>query len=154
MAPRPGHVGASVRYYQNTYGIPGEFNGVLIEGGHPGGASIEARRLNTRLLAEYLPSGSGAIESVELGASLTRYNHDEIEGIIDGRKALGAAFDLDTLQSLLIVRHELLDRGELTVRGAAGVSALALDLSAGGNSPGVRSGTIGGRPHSCSSDST
>lgn len=139
--PTQGTLGASVRYYQNTYGIPGEFNGVLIEGGHPGGASIEASRLNARLLAEYLPSRSRGVESVELGASFTRYDHDEIEGIIDGRQALGAAFDLDTLQSNLIVRHELLDKGKLTLRGAAGVSALALDLSAGGNSPGVRSGT-------------
>ena len=139
--PARGTLGASVRYYQNTYGIPGEFNGVLIEGGHPGGASIEARRLNARFLAAYVPDDSGAIESVELGASLTRYNHDEIEGIIDGREALGAAFDLDTLQSNLIVRHQLLDRGAFTIRGAAGVSALAFDLWAGGNSPGVRSGT-------------
>ena len=139
--PARGTLGASVRYYQNTYGIPGEFDGVLIEGGHPGGASIEARRLNARFLAEYVPGGSGAIESVELTGSFTRYNHDEIEGIIDGREALGAAFDLDTLQSYLIVRHQLLDRGEFKIRGAAGVSALAVDLSAGGNSPGVRSGT-------------
>lgn len=140
--PDWGVVGAALRYYQNHYGVPGEFAGELIPGGHPGGAGIEARRINARLQASYLPTTSQQLERLEWGASLTRYRHDEVEGVIDGRRALGAAFELDTLQTRIVARHKLFTGGPLgVVRGAAGLSATAQDLLAGGNSPGVRSGT-------------
>ncbi|MDD9937433.1 MAG: TonB-dependent receptor [Myxococcales bacterium] len=136
--PGWGLLGASVRYYENGYGVPGEFDGQLVPGGHPGGAAIEARRLNGKLRARYdLDAG---IESLELGASANRYLHDEIEGVIDGQRALGASFQLDSLHGNFIVRHRLDGGASPSLRGATGVAISAQDLLAGGNSPGVRSG--------------
>ena len=126
-----GELGASVRYFQNDYGVPGEFDGVIIPGGHPGGAAIEARRVNGVLKGVYRPT-SVHIDSVEFGASFTQYTHDEIEGLIDGRKALGAAFELDSIQSNVLVRHAHNPDGSYFLRGAAGIAVSSQDVFAGG----------------------
>ncbi len=138
--PEWGELGASVRYFQNDYGVPGEFGGVIIPGGHPGGAAIEARRVNGVLKGIYRPT-SVHIDSVEFGASFTRYTHDEIEGLINGQKALGAAFELDSIQSNVLVRHAHNPDGADSLRGAAGIAMTSQDVFAGGNAPGFRSGT-------------
>ncbi len=138
--PRWGELGASIRYFENEYGVPGEFDNELIPGGHPGGATIEARRVGGRLKAVYLPT-SETFESIELGTSFTRYQHDEIEGLIDGQKALGAAFQLDSMRANLVAHHDLNSSGPYSVHGAAGITVSGQELLAGGNAPGVRSGT-------------
>jgi len=139
-----GQVGVSFRDYDNTYGVPGEFNGELIPGGHPGGVDIEARRTGGRFRAAYVGSVLGFFESVEMDAHLTRYLHDEIEGIIGGERAIGARFEQLSVESRLVAHHDhsLHDHpaGEIRAEGALGVSYHWRDLVAGGASPGTRSG--------------
>ena len=140
---RWGFVGASGRIYDAAYGVPGEFGGVLIPGGHPGGVDIEALRRSLRLRAAYLEPFWGFFDSAELDAGLTRYRHDEIEGLIGGRRVMGARFDQTTWQVGLIARHDhaLHDHGEPTLRaeGAYGISLEGRELLTGGVSPGSRS---------------
>ncbi len=141
--PDWGFVGAAGRYYDNTYGVPGEFDGELIPGGHPGGVDIEARRTTGRFRAAYLRPVFGFFDSVELDGSVTNYLHDEIEGIVGGEEVIGARFDQTSVDANLIARHDhdLHDHlGAITrAEGAVGLTFLSRDLWAGGSSPGTRS---------------
>ncbi len=138
-----GFLGISGRIYDATYGVPGEFGGVLIPGGHPGGVDIEALRRSLRLQTAYLEPFWGFFDSAELNAGLTRYRHDEIEGLIGGRRVMGARFDQTTWQVGLLARHDhaLHDHDEPTLRaeGAYGISLEGRELLTGGVSPGSRS---------------
>lgn len=138
-----GFAGVSGRAYDSTYGVPGEFGGVLIPGGHPGGVDIEALRRSVRFRAAYLEPFWGFFDSAELDAGLTNYLHDEIEGLIGGRRVLGARFDQTTRQAGLILRHDhgLHDHEGPTLRaeGAYGIHLEDRELLTGGVSPGSRS---------------
>jgi iron complex outermembrane recepter protein len=139
-----GYVGVAFRDYDSRYGVPGEFNGELIPGGHPGGVDIEVRRTGGRLRAAYQGQFLGFFEAVELDTHVTRYLHDEIEGIIGGQRVLGARFDQLSLESRVLAHHdhEFHDHPTRTLRaeGALGASFQWRDLTAGGASPGSRSG--------------
>lgn len=135
-----GLVGSSVRYHDSEYGVPGEFAGQLIPGGHPGGANIDSRRLTGRFRFLYDGFEDTVVKSVEFSASGTRYLHDEIEGIVGGERAVGALFDLRGVQSKAVARHDSALAGGRW-HGSVGVAGSVQDLEAGGNSPGMRSGS-------------
>ena len=140
--PDWGVVGAAARHYDNVYGIPGDFDGELIPGGHPGGVHSEATRSSGRLLAR-TSEVPGIVDDLELRSSVTRFSHDEIEGTIDDEDILGASFDQWTTDSRLIARHEPVgdeDDDQWTLEGAAGLAVHTRDLEAGGAAPGTRSG--------------
>jgi iron complex outermembrane recepter protein len=141
--PGWGFVGAAVRFYDNVYGVPGEFDGELIPGGHPGGVDIEARRTTARFRAAYLEPFLGFFDSAELDGSVTNYIHDEIEGLIGGETVTGACFDQTSVDVNLIARHDhtLHEHNGTALRaeGAYGGSFQSRDLWAGCNSPGTRS---------------
>ncbi len=139
-----GSLGAAFRYYDNVYGVPGEFDGELIPGGHPGGVDIEATRTSGRVRGELKGPVLGFFDSVELRGNMTRYIHDEIEGLLAGDRVLGARFDQTTWDLDLTAHHDHAQHDHepdaLRLEGAFGFSLEARDLWAGGVSPGTRSG--------------
>jgi iron complex outermembrane recepter protein len=139
--PDWGILGASARYYDNEYGVPGEFDGELIPGGHVGGVTIRATRLTSRLLGGY-HGDLGLFDGVEIRSNITRYLHDEVEGVIGGQDVLGARFDQTSTDTHLVLHRDPLHDTESAVQvgGALGLSLQTRDLFAGGSSPGTRSG--------------
>ncbi len=141
--PDWGFVGGAFRYYDSAYGVPGEFDGVLLPGGHPGGVDIEARRTAGRFRAAYLQPVFGFFDSVELDGVVTRYLHDEIEGIVGGERVIGACFEQTSGEANLIARHDhtIHDHTDEPIRaeGAIGASFQGRDMWAGCASPGTRS---------------
>ena len=135
-----GLVGASYRYYDNVYGIPGEFNGELIPGGHAGGVDIEVRRHVGRFRALY-DAPLWIFDGIEFDANVTRYIHDEIEVRRDeGREDFfGARFDQYVGEANLLLHHEHTP-GQLRAEGAFGMTLRGVAIDAFGNSPGMRSG--------------
>jgi iron complex outermembrane recepter protein len=134
-----GYVGGALRHYENVYGVPGEFNGELIPGGHPGGVEIGARRTSGRVQARLLPARSVPIDRVEVEAGATLYLHDEIEAVLDGRPVPGARFD-QLSGAARVMAHHAHENGGFRREGAFGVAFDGRDLRAGGASPGTRSG--------------
>jgi iron complex outermembrane recepter protein len=135
-----GFVGVSARRYQLDHGVPGEFDGVLIPGAHPGGVEIESRRTTARLEAVHR-SGLGPFSSVELSSGVVRYVHDEIEGRGPaGERWVGTHFDQLSAEGRLIARHRHL-AGTLLREGALGLEYRGRDLRTGGSSPGLRAAT-------------
>lgn len=138
LVPEWGFVGLAYRYYDSRYGVPGEFNGVLIPGAHPGGVDIAMRRHVLRAQAAHL-LGFGPIETVEVNTHLTHYQHEEIEGFgPDGRPWIGARFDKLKGSVNVIARHTH-DLEAFSTEGAFGLTATALDLITGGGFTGKRS---------------
>ncbi len=139
--PDWGLVGASGRYYQNNYGVPGQFDGALIQGAHPRGVGIETQRLSGRFRAAYHEPFAG-FDGLEFRSNLTRYIHNEIEGTAGDEPIVGARFDQTTTDNHLIAHRDsapVLD-GAAELSGALGLSGQIRDLSAGGVSPGTRPG--------------
>lgn len=137
--PGWGFVGAAYRGYVNTYGVPGEFNGDLILGGHPGGVDIETERHVARFRAAYQHRLFDFFDTVELDAHLTRYLHDEIEGQdAEGHTIFGARFD-QTSGGVNLTAHHTHDGPDLRLEGAIGVSTQGRALRTSGASPGSRS---------------
>jgi iron complex outermembrane recepter protein len=140
-----GFAGVAGRWYGNRYGVPGEFGGELIPGGHPGGVDIEVSRLSGRVRAMYQRPVLEFFSSVEMDGNITRYDHDEIEGLIGDEVVFGARFSQTTIGANLTAHHEhqLHDHPEESLRaeGAVGISVYHRDLTAGGTQPGTRSGT-------------
>ncbi|MBA2572709.1 MAG: TonB-dependent receptor plug domain-containing protein, partial [Gemmatimonadetes bacterium] len=68
-----GHAGASYRFYDNAYGIPGGF-----VGGHPGGVDIEMRRHTTRGEVELHPDRT-IFSTLRATGGFTDYRHVELE---------------------------------------------------------------------------
>ncbi len=138
-----GFVGVAGRHLDNTYGVPGEFRGELIPGGHPGGVEAEAARTSARIRGVHNRLPIGFFESVEIDGHITRYEHDEIEGVIAGQRIVGTRFDQTTIGVKLTAHHDhsLHDHpdGVLRAEGAMGVSFDHRDLWAGGTQPGTRS---------------
>ncbi len=144
IAPGTGFLGGAVRLYDSRYGVPGEFNGVLIPGGHPNGVEIETQRISTRARAGWYQPVLGFFDAVEADAAVIRYSHDEIEGQINGQTVLGARFDQITSEGNVIARHhhalhDHLDN-PLRAEGAFGATFRQRSLTAFGVSPGSRSG--------------
>jgi iron complex outermembrane recepter protein len=142
--PDWGFVGAAVRRLENDYGVPGEFDGVLIPGGHPGGVDIETARTTARVRAAYLREFLGFFDALEADGALIRYEHDEIEAIRDGVPLVGSRFRQNTVDVNLLARHDhtIHDHpgGILRAEGALGLGFRSRGLQVGGTSPGSRSG--------------
>ncbi len=141
--PEWGFVGAAFRAYDLHHGVPGEFEGEAIPGGHPGGVDAETSRLVGRFEAGHF-EGLGPFSAVELESNLIGYLHREIEGVVgegaDARPIVGAEFDQLTGTVNLTGRHEHEPNG-LRAEGAVGISFLWQDLLTSGSFPGSRSAT-------------
>ncbi len=135
--PGWGFMGASLRLYKLDHGLPGEFNGQVIPGAHPSGASAETLRTAARIQFGYL-TGVGPLEAIEGEGSFIHYRHDEIERTLEsGEKVIGTSFDQITATLGATARHEHAPRFRLQ-EGAAGVFGLYRDLITGGAFPGTR----------------
>jgi iron complex outermembrane recepter protein len=132
-----GYAGASFRDFVFHYGVPGEFGGALIPGAHPGGVDIEARRRTGRLEISHL-TGAGPFSGLTLDANVVHYQHDEIEGQVEGRTVLGARFDNLYGSVNLLARHEH-EFDPVFAEGAVGLWAFARDHVALGAFTGSRS---------------
>lgn len=115
-----GHAGASYRFYDNDYGIPGGFIG-----GHERGVDITMRRHTVRAEAE-LGRGVGPLSSVRAAANYTEYHHAELER----SGAIGTAFAQDLAVGELAGRHDALG---VFSQGAIGVRAQSRDVRTGGS---------------------
>ena len=67
-------LGASYRWFDSDYGIPGGFIG-----GHPNGVDIELWKRDLTLRGLYLPSGATQ-DTVDMTLRVNRYHHKEFEG--------------------------------------------------------------------------
>ncbi len=136
-----GFVGVAGREQRMDYGVPGQFDGVVIPGAHPGGVDIETTRRSARFETARM-GNLGVFNALELSASLNHYLHDEIEGRgADGQPFLGARFDQLSGGAELTLRHEHREEFPILRGGAVGVEYRAKDLRASGPSPGTRSAT-------------
>lgn len=141
--PSWGLVGASYRYYDTVYGVPGTFNGELIPGAHPGGVDIEATRETSRLRIVYDRPLFSFFDRVEWDANIIRYDHTEIERRrTDAPDIVGTRFEQTSGEMNLTAHHEHTPSG-FRLEGAAGLSWHGRDLTSGGVSPGTRSGRSG-----------
>lgn len=115
-----GYAGASYRFYDNDYGIPGGFIG-----GHPRGVDIRMRRHTLRGEGE-LRSGTGPFSAVRATAGFTDYAHTELES----SGSVGTRFGQELTTGELVARHE--EWGPLT-QGAVGVRGQFRDITTGGS---------------------
>ncbi|HEV2149388.1 MAG TPA: TonB-dependent receptor [Longimicrobiaceae bacterium] len=125
-----GFVGVSVRDLAMEYGVPGDFQGVVIPGGHEGGARIDLHRTSVRLEAERVVS-MGPIRAVKVDGGYSRYEHTEREP--DG--AVGSRFGQLTGRANVAVRHQH-EAGGLLSEGAFGAWAYGKDFAVAGSSTG------------------
>jgi iron complex outermembrane receptor protein len=115
-----GYAGASYRFYDNDYGIPGGFLGA-----HPSGVDIHMRRQGIRAAGELRP-GSGAVSAVRGNVALTDYNHTEFES----SGSVGTRFRQRSAAADVTAQHD--ERGILA-QGAFGVRAQLRDVATGGS---------------------
>jgi iron complex outermembrane recepter protein len=115
-----GHAGASYRFYDNRYGIPG---GML--GGHPEGVDIEMRRHAVRAEAE-ARAARGPFDAIRGVASFVDYTHREFEA----EGAIGTEFLQQLTAAEVTARH---DAWGWLSQGAVGVRAQYRDILTGGS---------------------
>lgn len=127
-----GFVGAAVRDYALTYGVPGTFGGQTIPGAHEGGVEIELRRTAVRAEAA-LPTGFGPFNAVEWTSGITRFWQNEMEP----GGTIGSQFGQVTGTGNLLARHKHA-AGELRTEGAIGAWGLGRDFAVSGSSTGSR----------------
>ncbi len=142
--PEWGYLGASVRHYALDHGVPGQFQGEIIPGAHPGGVEAETVRRAFRVEVGHL-SGLGPFSALEADAGVVHYVHEEIEARLpDGqggtRPVVGSTFDQLSASARLSARH-VHEAGGFRTEGALGLSGGWSDLLAGGRFPGLRSAT-------------
>lgn len=114
------HAGASYRFYDNVYGIPGGFIG-----GHEEGVDIEMRRHAIRGEAERHFGGDGQI-TTRATSTYTNYTHREIE---EGG-AVGTEFWQQLATTELQLQHDSI--GPISL-GAVGVRGQYRDIVTGGS---------------------
>jgi iron complex outermembrane receptor protein len=115
------HTGASYRFYDNDYGIPGGF-----VGGHANGVDIRMRRHSLRAESEWhLPEGS-RFETVRAAGSYTRYHHAELEQ----SGAVGTEYSQQLASLDALARHGEVGPAAL---GALGLQAWYRDIQTGGS---------------------
>ena len=125
-----GHAGASYRYYDSEYGIPGGF-----VGSHPEGVNVAMRRHMVRADAER--ETGGTFGSVHANASFTHYEHEELE---EGGE-IGTSFGQDLAVADVVARHDAVGR---LAQGAVGARAQWRDVVTGGSlrTPNTRDYTL------------
>jgi iron complex outermembrane receptor protein len=114
-----GHVGASYRFYDNEYGIPGGF-----VGGHETGIDVRMRRHTVKGEAERVKP-LGALSMIKVTGSITEYGHEELEP----SGAIGTRFDQFQSVGEVVARH---GRAGPLASGAFGVRAQYRDIVTGG----------------------
>ncbi|SHK63254.1 iron complex outermembrane recepter protein [Fibrobacter sp. UWT2] len=92
--------GASYRWFNSDYGIPGGFIG-----GHPNGVDIEMWKRDLTLRGLYLPANS-SIDTLSLTFRSNQYHHKEYEG-----SAVGAEFAVN--QRILLIEKTMANLGPL-----------------------------------------
>jgi iron complex outermembrane recepter protein len=141
--PDWGFAGLALRRYENRYGVPGQFQGVQIPGGHAQGVEVDTDRTTVRARVGVVRPLLGFFDGMEVDGALVRYRHDEIEALLNGEPVLGARFRQTSLEGKALARHDhaLHDHGpgELRLEGAFGFALHHRSLRAGGVSPGTRS---------------
>lgn len=120
LVPSWGHVGASYRYYDNDYGIPGGFIG-----GHENGVNILMRRHAARAAAEWHRE-SHRVSRLQTSASYTNYRHFELE-------ATGAVGTLFRQQQGAVDLVATLDSAGILGEGAIGAHARYREITTGGS---------------------
>jgi iron complex outermembrane receptor protein len=136
-----GHAGASYRFYDSHYGLPGGFIG-----SHPEGVGIDMRRHMVRADAER-HVGLGPFSSVHANASFTHYEHEEHEDAHEEHEGhepgdeIGTTFGQDLAAMDVVARHDTLGR---FTQGAFGVRAQWRDIVTGGSlrTPNTRDYTL------------
>ncbi len=128
-----GHGGASYRYYQNEYGIPGGF-----VGGHEAGVTINMRRHTLRGETEFHRENS-LLSSFKLSAVGTDYHHTEFENTGE----IGTLFQQLTTALEAAARIEPKDS---EVTAAFGMRGQYRDMETGGTlrTPSTRDYTVAG----------
>ena len=128
-----GHAGASYRFYQNEYGIPGGF-----VGGHEEGVTINMRRHTMRGETEFHRE-SGFLSSLKFSGVVSDYTHEEIEN----GGAIGTLFDQLTTSLEASARIEPEDS---EVTAAFGMRGQYRDVQTGGSlrTPSTRDYTLAG----------
>lgn len=132
-----GYAGLAVRDYEVRYGVPGDFNGVQVPGGHEGGVYIRARRTAVRGEAELRRDG-GPFRGVRADLNLVRFDHRERERDEEGAEFDGTTF-LQHLGTLNVVARHAHGEGTRASQGAVGIWAMGRDLDVAGSSTGSRS---------------
>lgn len=117
---RHGHTGASYRFYDSEYGIPGGF-----VGSHPEGVDVAMRRHGLRGESEF-HLDEGFVRTIKGTAVFTDYNHREIEK--GGR--VGTRFGQQMLAGEVQARHEAAGPFSL---GAGGIRVQLRGISTGGS---------------------
>ncbi|HEY0972359.1 MAG TPA: TonB-dependent receptor [Gemmatimonadales bacterium] len=145
-----GHAGASYRFYDSEYGIPGGFLG-----SHEDGVDIAMRRRMVRGDAERRVPW-GPFSSLHATGSLTRYDHEELEHAHDhegetpeehagheDEEELGTLFQQDMAALELMARHGEREGG---MQGAIGVRGQWRDVATGGSlhTPDTRDRSLAG----------
>lgn len=115
-----GHAGASYRFYDNHYGIPGGFVGA-----HAEGVDIDMRRHTLRGQLQVQPEGT-LFSSIEVDGVYTDYAHAELDN--DGGVGTRFAQDMASLEAT--GRHT--GRGPFS-QGAVGIRAQYRDIQTGGS---------------------
>jgi iron complex outermembrane receptor protein len=118
VRPR-GYGGASYRFYDNSYGVPGGF-----VGGHEEGVDIDMRRHTTRAQGEFRP-GASPFKVIHVNGAYTFYHHQEIES----GGSLGTRFAQHVASGDAIARHGT--HGALH-EGAIGARYQYRDIRTGG----------------------
>ncbi len=128
-----GYAGASYRFYDSDYGIPGGFIG-----GHEEGVDIRMRRHTVRGEAQTGRS-IGPLTSVRATGTITQYDHEELER----SGAIGTRFDQYQAVGEVVARHGAVGPFAL---GAAGFRAQYRDIVTGGTlrTPSTGDQTIAG----------
>ncbi|MFO7893492.1 MAG: TonB-dependent receptor [Longimicrobiales bacterium] len=93
-----GHVGAAVRSYRSSYGIPPDS-----VSGHPRGVTVDMEREAVR--GEGAMTNALGLGHLKATVGVTRYDHREIEA----SGAVGTAFGLNTASGELVLRPEGMD---------------------------------------------
>lgn len=115
-----GHAGASYRFYDNDYGIPGGF-----VGGHQQGVDISMRRHTARVETE-LHQAIGPFSVVKMTGTATDYFHTEFEP----SGSVGTTFGQDFFTGEVTARHDA--AGPLAM-GAIGLRTQYRDITTGGS---------------------
>jgi iron complex outermembrane recepter protein len=131
-----GYVGAAYRDFDMEYGVPGEFQGELIPGAHPGGIDSFARRRSGKVEAGHF-LGFGPISSASFDANYVHHTQREVEAYLGDREILGASFQNQFGSANLVLRHEH-ELDPIFTEGAFGFFASARQLRTAGGFTGTR----------------
>ena len=115
-----GHAGASYRFYNNEYGIPGGF-----VGGHEQGVDISMRRHTARVETD-LHQAIGPFSVLNITGTATDYFHTEFEP----SGSIGTTFGQNFFTGEVTARHDA--AGPLAM-GAVGLRAQYRDITTGGS---------------------